>query len=169
MLHIKFLLPHSYYSRECFPFCLLIVRESSDPQTEHGRKRKQYTWHSQCEVWWLPACKNNIFKLNPENKWENYMLCNFVLVNFSVGEVLGRDLHFVASVKALITLKTKPSLRSEEACLEWSTVTCLNLQNFKKDWNFCFDQCYVMKTCCSKQILTSGKIFYANLVKIWQL
>ena len=36
------------------------------------------------------------------------MLCNFELVNFSVGEVLGRDLHFVASVKALITLKTKP-------------------------------------------------------------
>ena len=45
------------------------------------------------------------------------MLCNFVLVNFSVGEVLRRDLHFVASVKALITLKTKLSLRSEEACL----------------------------------------------------
>ena len=105
-----------------------------------------------------------------------YLLCIFALVNFPVGEVLGGDLHFVASVKALITLKTKHSLRSEESPVssEAQGVSCdlpkfAKLQKKIKDWNFCFDQCYVMKTCCTKQILTSGKIFYANLVKKWQL
>ena len=61
-----------------------------------------------------------------------YLLCIFALVNFPVGEVLGGDLHFVASVKALITLKTKHSLRSEEACLEWSTGSLLWLAEICK-------------------------------------
>ena len=61
-----------------------------------------------------------------------YLLCIFAPVNFPVGEVLGRDLHFVASVKALITLKTKHSLRSEESCLEWSTGSLLWLAEICK-------------------------------------
>ena len=99
-------------------------------------KGNNNTWHSQCEVWCLPAWKNHICKLNPQNKWKLIFALHLCACEFSCGWGVGRRSSFRGQCQGsdYTQNKTQSQIRGGLSRVKHreSPVTCRNLQNFRK-------------------------------------